>query len=68
MLSTRLIQHTSRISRPTLNTILRAKYHSLHEDTASVLPNNVETASASFKVCKKKKLSEKCISILIYNV
>jgi hypothetical protein len=50
MLSHRLIQSSVRLSRPTLNTVLRAQYHSLHEDTASVLPNNVETASASFKV------------------
>lgn len=52
MLSHRLIQHTSRLSRPALNTVLRAQYHSLHEDTAAVLPNNVETASATFKVRK----------------
>ncbi|GAA5807782.1 Methylcrotonoyl-CoA carboxylase beta chain, mitochondrial [Mucor flavus] len=49
MLSQRLIQHTSRISRPAFNTLVRAKFHSLHEDSSSVLPNNVETASASFK-------------------
>lgn len=50
MLSHRLIQQTSRLSRPALNTVLRARYHSMHEENASVLPNNVETASASFKV------------------
>lgn len=50
MISQRLIRHTARLSRPTLNTVLRSQYHSLHEDSASVLPNNVETASASFKV------------------
>lgn len=58
MLSQRLLQHTrhtlakntTRTSGIVFNKAQR--YHSLHEDQASVLPNKVETASSSFKVSK----------------
>lgn len=53
MLSQRIIQHTrhhlTRSVKPATVSVFR-QFHSLHEDNASVLPNNIETASASFKV------------------
>lgn len=53
MLSQRIIQHTrhhlTRSVKPASVSVFR-QLHSLHEDSASVLPNNIETASASFKV------------------
>ncbi|GAN06503.1 methylcrotonoyl-CoA carboxylase [Mucor ambiguus] len=52
MLSQRIIQHTrhqlTRSVKPASFSVFR-QFHSIHEDSASVLPNNVETASASFK-------------------
>jgi hypothetical protein len=53
MLSSRLTQATRSVSRHSLTfkkaTVLRS-YHVFHEEQANVLPNKVETASASFKV------------------
>jgi hypothetical protein len=56
MLSQRLLQHTrNTLARNTTRTSgvifnKAQQFHSIHEDQASVLPNKVETASASFKV------------------
>lgn len=42
-------------TKPAITTLFKSHYHSFHEDNASVIPNIVETASASFKVKKKKE-------------
>ncbi|KAG1046585.1 hypothetical protein G6F43_010933 [Rhizopus delemar] len=36
-------------TKPAITTLFKSHYHSFHEDNASVIPNVVETASASFK-------------------
>lgn len=42
-------------TKPAITTLFKSHYHSFHEDNASVIPNIVETASASFKVKKKER-------------
>lgn len=54
MLSLKLLNQTKaavlRNTRPAFTSLFRSQYHTFHEDNASVLPNLVEPASASFKV------------------
>ncbi|CEG78676.1 Putative Methylcrotonoyl-CoA carboxylase subunit beta [Rhizopus microsporus] len=53
MLSLKLLNQTKtavlRNTRPAFTSLFRSQYHTFHEDNASVLPNLVEPASASFK-------------------
>lgn len=53
------------IKRSSIVTLFRSQYHSFHEDNASVLPNLVETASASFKVTPKKK-TKRNLPLIVY--
>lgn len=53
MFSIRCLSHSSRarsVLRPARLGPLRHQYHVFHEEQATVLPNKVETASATFKV------------------
>lgn len=70
MLSSRLAQATRSVSRHSLTfkkaTVLRG-YHVFHEEQANVLPNKVETASASFKVSELQKENKKKGESLLAN-
>lgn len=50
MLSQRIFQQSRRHLTKPLAVLSRARFHSIYEDQASVLPNKIETASTNFKV------------------
>ncbi|KAI8997090.1 methylcrotonoyl-CoA carboxylase beta chain [Pilobolus umbonatus] len=49
MLSLKLLSRRQILSQVKPLLVIQSKYHTFHEEAASVLPNNIETASASFK-------------------